>query len=192
MAGFLASCGLGNLKKLILSLYTELKTYDNILYKPEPIEYINNPLKCDGDIKFTKLFYGQYTGTGTGTERQLTIQNNIENKDNEEKIKIIIDGYYEKYLKELYKYAETPRKNDDSTYTKYEEFLEFIISQWYKNHCDTYNIKNQKNQNTQNNQNNQDFMLYNFGYIWLLKIRTLISVVELDLKISDQYDNLDA
>ena len=56
---FLASCGLGNLKKLILSLYKVLSQY--IDGKKEEIKYIDKPINCTSDVKFAKLFYGSNT-----------------------------------------------------------------------------------------------------------------------------------
>ena len=115
-----ASCNLGNLKKLILSLYNVLKNY-SIANNSKPAVKINNQIKCKDfvteDEKLTKLFFSP--------DGINIISNFTDNSEDKEIIKSIITGWYGEY-------AQT-------TNISYAGFLEFIISKWYESNCEKYN-----------------------------------------------------
>ena len=116
---FIASCGLGNLKKLIISLYNVLSGYvDN--KKPE-IKYIQKKINCKGDFKFTKLFYG------SNTDPKCYFKKSDSQDSDKKEIEKILSGWYENYYQLLI---------DNKTY---KDFLNYIIVKWYENQCDIYN-----------------------------------------------------
>jgi hypothetical protein len=116
---FLASCGLGNLKKLIISLYNVLSGYvDN--KKPE-IKYIQKKINCKGEFKFTKLFYG------SNTDPKCYFKKSDSQDSDKKDIEKILNGWYENYAK---------LGIENKTY---KNFLNYIIVKWYENQCDIYN-----------------------------------------------------
>ena len=115
---FLASCGLGNLKKLILSLYKVLSQY--IVGKKEEIKYIDKPIDCNSDVKFAKLFYG------SNTKPKSDFKNQDKKITDSGIITELLNGWYTDYLKKQF---------DKS----YKNFLSFIITKWYETQCDVYN-----------------------------------------------------
>lgn len=163
---FLASCSLGNLKKLILSLYKVLVGYVDA--KATEKTYIKNIINCDKDPKsefrFTKLFYGSLNQP---KEKFETDDNNKNEKNDKDNIKTLLNDWYRIYL-------ELQRKEQS-----YSDFLNFIISQWYKTgQCNEYN-------------KNENFIIYHFGYIWKTVLYNKSIVTTIDDKLAELQDNDD-